>query len=313
MDVRHRALVGAKNPPLQETGDSMHSWHGHVSRVTGGRYDRLLVRVPALRQSAVTGPAVGADRRARGHHVRNERSQAEIRSVRDVAHAHPSEAFGLLHLDRDSDKALVGAAAGLAAVLNTTNQSLVYLNITGQWLAFRTHHGHSKPLQHRPGYSVSRTQRALKRFRRQTVLRGRNVPRCLKPCRQRRARLVENRSGGDRGLVPTTRTYQATPSLPPRICRNSACRTPESAWPAQPLQVGGASRIIRKPVNELAVRTRIVAASDRPGRQWSTNIRRLHPYILCQEELTVHPFFRISKCKWLLGPMLAIRSPSLTR
>jgi hypothetical protein len=115
------------------------------------------------------------------------------------------------------------------------------------------------------------------------------VPRCLKPCRQRRARLVENRSGGDRGLVPTTRTYQATPSLPPRICRNSACRTPESAWPAQPLQVGGASRIIRKPVNELAVGARIVAASDRPGRQWTTNVRLLHPYILCQEELTVHP------------------------
>ena len=49
MDVRHGALVGAKNPPLQETSDSMDSWHGNVSRVTGGRQDGLLMDVAALR------------------------------------------------------------------------------------------------------------------------------------------------------------------------------------------------------------------------------------------------------------------------
>ena len=49
MNVRHGALVGAKNPPLKETSDSMDSWHGNVSRVTGGRQDGLLVDVAALR------------------------------------------------------------------------------------------------------------------------------------------------------------------------------------------------------------------------------------------------------------------------
>ena len=121
----------------------------------------------------------------------------------------------------------------------------------------------------------------FKRFRRQAILCGRHMPRCLKPCRQRSSRFVENCPSGDRCLVPTARTHQAASSLLPRTCSSAAGWTTEAAWPTQPLQVCGASCVIVKPARKLTVGARIVTSGDQPARRCSNKVRPLHPYILC--------------------------------
>lgn len=117
------------------------------------------------------------------------------------------------------------------------------------------------------------------------------MPRCFKPCRQRCSRLLKNRSSGNRRLVPTGRTHKTTPGLPPRLSCDSTCRTPETVWPAQALQVRGACYIVMKPVDELTIGARIVTSSNQLGRLRCNAIRLFHHYILGQEELTVYPLW----------------------
>lgn len=49
MGIGHGTLVGTENPALQQTRNSVHTWHGNVCRVPRGGQYGLLMRVPALR------------------------------------------------------------------------------------------------------------------------------------------------------------------------------------------------------------------------------------------------------------------------
>jgi hypothetical protein len=57
------------------------------------------------------------------------------------------------------------------------------------------------------------------------------------------------------------------------------------------LQVRAARFFVREHPHELAVRARVVTSGQQQPDTGGVVIRRVHHYILWQEELTVHPLF----------------------
>ena len=228
----------------------------------------------------------------RSHRVAYERHQTGTRGIGDVAHPDPPEPLRVLHLDRDGDDALARPSPRLPAAVEASDKALIHLDGARQRLALGSHHRHPVALEHRPGHSVARAQRAFEGLRRQTVLRCGQVPRGLKPCRQRRSRLVENRACTDRRLMATRRADQPPSRLAPRYSAGPARWAGERRWPPQMLQVRAARFFVREHPHELAVRARVVTSGQQQPDTGGVVIRRVHHYILWQEELTVHPLCR---------------------
>ena len=246
-----------------------------------------------LGQVIVALPAVGVYHGTRSHRVAYERHQTGTRGIGDVAHPDPPEPLRVLHLDRDGDDALARPSPRLPAAVEASDKALIHLDGARQRLALGSHHRHPVALEHRPGHSVARAQRAFEGLRRQTVLRCGQVPRGLKPCRQRRSRLVENRACTDRRLIDT-------PSRPAALASGATVlRWPRTLGRRTPLATADAPEIraarffVREHPHELAVRARVVTSGQQQPDTGGVVIRRVHHYILWQEELTVHPLSQI--------------------
>ena len=258
MSGGERSLMSTEKPTLEQCGDPMHTRHGNMGRVAGGRKHGPLVQISVIGQSVVATPAIGAYHAGRGHCVANEWSQVGTRCVGHMAHSHPPKTFGLFYLHGDHHYAFIGPTATFSALLGTSDQGLINFHITRQSFSFGTNHCDSVSLQHRPSHSIAGTQCSFERLGGHPVLRGRNVPSNFEPSSQWRSRLVQDRPGTNRRLVTTSSAYQSSTRLAPRHASHFACRADKAVWPSQLFQVGRTRHIIEEHRHEFTVRARTV-------------------------------------------------------
>jgi len=191
----------------------------------------------------------------------------------NVAHPHTAEAFWLLYFHGDRDDILTGATTTLSAMFYPSNQSLINLYLAQQWLTLSTNHRDSVALQYRPCRAITRTERTLQGLCRHPVFRRGKVPRGLEPCCQRRAGLIEDRARPNAHMLLARRAHQPPSACPPRLIHLPTRRAEELPGPEQPLQVATAGNIVAEHRHKLAVRPRVVLASDQPSSLSSSNSR----------------------------------------
>lgn len=115
------ALMGAEQPSLEERSDTMGTWQHRVGEFTGASDDLPLVDLPGGGQSAVGGPAVGDDARARCHSIPDEGQQAFRRRVPNPLQA-DAPARGPADLDGDRDEDLLSDVASPATFFDAPDE-----------------------------------------------------------------------------------------------------------------------------------------------------------------------------------------------
>ena len=88
--------------------------------------------------------------------------------------------------------------------------------------------------------------------------------------------------------MAASRAYESSPALAPRRRRRPTAGADEPGRPAQVLQVLAACGVVGEHLDELAIRARVLSTCEQ-GLRCCRRVRGAHPYILGQEELTVHP------------------------
>lgn len=118
----------------------MNPWHDDVGRITAGGNALRPVVVAAFRETAVSSPAVGSDRRTGRHCRLDERHQAPSGDIVHPRHADPANAasldFGCDHHDR-----LLVCLSPCDTDFPATHISFVDLNVSIQEIAPRSYHG----------------------------------------------------------------------------------------------------------------------------------------------------------------------------
>ena len=119
------------------------------------------------------------------------------------------------------------------------------------------------------------------------------MPCGLKPCSKLDMCFLKDRSCGNRCLVPTSGANQSTPRLSPGCGVHMTCCACKPIWPPQFLQIGETGFIVRKPFHKLPVWSWLIYTRHQYLRNCSFFTMMHHHYILCQEELSVHPVLKI--------------------
>jgi hypothetical protein len=113
LGVADRALVGAKDPALDQRGDEMHVLQDHMGRVAADRHVGDDVAEAVAADVEVPLPAVGANLTAAGDVVEHEVSQRVLGDVGDPSH--PYALGRLVALHGDHDDRLAGGATTASA------------------------------------------------------------------------------------------------------------------------------------------------------------------------------------------------------
>ena len=147
------------------------------------------------------------------------------------------------------------------ARLRPADPGVVDLDFPEQGLARRIDHRSAQLMEHHPrGFIAAQPELTLEQERRDAALVGRHQIRRPEPLRQRGLRVVENRSSGQRDLMPARGALPA--SIRQRVRpRMSAARTREALGPATRRQVLLASLVGR----EFSLK---LAQILRKGRAW---------------------------------------------
>ena len=161
----YRAVVGAKEPALQERGNPVDTGHRHVSRHARTEMNLPLVLEAESLQRAIGGRAIGPHPRAgldAGLHERNHRG---VRVVRNTAQANTTKAPRLEDLDGEDHKYLVCMvfSSGCRTLpIRDRQEAFVHLDQALQPLSSRPHHRSPVSMQQRAGGLIaSKLQYAL--------------------------------------------------------------------------------------------------------------------------------------------------------
>ena len=136
MRVIYGALVGAKQPPLGQRGDSMHAGQ-QLARVLSaspsGALNTPFVTIAELVHPVVARPAVCDDRRAWPDVIRDKGMERARRTVRQRRHSASAVPCWLLDLHRDAsqDFLALGPAAAQPG-LPTADVGLINLDDPGK-------------------------------------------------------------------------------------------------------------------------------------------------------------------------------------
>ncbi|MGC1953756.1 MAG: hypothetical protein WA970_14565, partial [Gammaproteobacteria bacterium] len=71
----HGPLMGSKQPPFEEAGDTVNPWQGHMGRVAGSDHYMGLMVVVVSNRLRIRGQAIGDNDSPRAHIVEQERAQ----------------------------------------------------------------------------------------------------------------------------------------------------------------------------------------------------------------------------------------------
>jgi len=289
MHVTYWALMGSKHPTLEQTCDAVDSGHRDVCWIPTVWPHRLLTCVPLFGQRVIAAPPIGADHRAGGDDIADERNQARAWRIGDMAHAYPSAPFGVRDLQGNDYNALVGTAPTFPSMVHASKQRLINFHRAWQGEAVGPDHRDPGAVQHGPCPPITRPQSPLERRGRQARFRRRQMPRRLKPRGERGARLVEDGRSRHRRVVAAGGAHQPATRLPPGGGDHPTRRTAKRGRPPQSLDVRRARGISREHPHERAIRPRVVTPRHK-GRLGAGLIRwHLHHNILTEEELAVYP------------------------
>ena len=264
----------------------MNARHGFVCRHSGTEHDSSVVLVAQRSYAPVGCGAIGVDSRTGLHGVSNKRQQMLLGSFRNTTQADASESLWRQPFNRDGNKGLGSSALapryGLRCLLVTNGQvALVDFDCTLEAFSVRANHGPAETMQHRPcRFVAAQTKYPLQSERADPLLLVGQIPCGGKPNSQRRTGFVENGARANAGLMPTFTTHQppATGSIR-RACAG-ASRADKSQRPAQRLQVGLASFLRAKPIEEVIPGAGVVFPRNR------TQFRFVHGGMLPQVELS---------------------------
>jgi len=246
------AVIRADQPLLDVPDRAISQRHDRdraaAERVSG----RLVPRhVPdaGRGQSVEALERIGVQRRAWRDVVRDERVNGGLLHVRERRHSDATRGLAAF-FDRDQHQrrfAPFQLAATTEARLRTTNPGVIHLDLAVQRLPRRVHHGAPQFVQQHPGGLVTtQPELALEQQRGQPAFVGHREVRRPEPCRQRRLRIVENRAGRQRDLIPTA---CALPAARPgdRVRASMATsRTYESVGPSTQRQIVPARSVARE-------------------------------------------------------------------
>src|SRR5215472_17010325 len=264
----HTALVGSKQPALEQGDGKMNARHQLPCRFAVSLQEGDLMPVTFAPQRLIPQPAVGVDHATRLHRVLDEGHKAFRPGIRNAPHPDPADPLAIFfHCNCKHRFAFY--LASLNPFLFAADQSLVYFYPPLQPIPARTHHGVAQFMQHRPGRLVAlQAQHALQAHGADPVLLAGHPPHRPEPQGQWQAAVLKDRSRSHRNLAMTPRALpqqiRRRPRLPP-----STARALEAIRPAQLKQICPAGLLGRKPGLQFQQISRIVLHGPKHYRLWS--------------------------------------------
>lgn len=256
MSFVEATLMSAREPPLGERGDPVHTREHDVRGLpTALDVDRL-VDVAVSDSWRIAGPGVGDERRSLFDVLGDQALRRGRRRVGERSHAAPTESSGFSELGGHADQDLLAPlSAATKPGFLATEVGLVDLNSAGEPVAPGRDEHRAEPVQHRPGRLVgAELKGSLQAPRRDPVLRRRELPAHREPHRERRPAAVEQRACRHGRLPVAAGALEAPPGHEPAT-RVLAPRADEALRPAQPCEVVEAVGIGWEPRLELSGRT----------------------------------------------------------
>ena len=211
------ALMGTHQPAFEERSDSMHPREHRVGGLAAPEENSSVMAIAELGEDTVARQPVGDHNGTRLDGFLYERKQALRRGAHHAPHSDPANRTAA-HLRSNDDKCLLSDVPAPPTRLNPTDEGFVHLDRPGQTVPARPDHRTAKLVQPRPCGSIAAQAEDALPQRAGAVLLADDPPDSSEPGHQRRARILEERAGGHRRLVPTARAPArcTTPEFPRR-------------------------------------------------------------------------------------------------
>src|SRR5262249_15130944 len=145
-----------------------------------------------------------------------ERQNAVGRGIADSCESDPAHSL-VADLDRDHDERLLPDVPLAAAFFDTAEEELVDLDRSNQLVATRTHHRPAQLVEPCPRRAVAaEAENPLQSLSTGSVLLARHPPDRAEPESERKASVLEDGPGRDRGLVAAlTARHESSLGRPP--------------------------------------------------------------------------------------------------
>jgi hypothetical protein len=212
------AVIGADQPLLEVADRSVGQRHhrlGTLAQIDSQRLRARDVLVPCFVQVHEGLQTVGVNRGARSDVLLDEGAEGGCLKVWDHGHAQPPRRFAALFNGNQhkGGSAPLKLSASAQARLSSANPGVVDLHLSVERLARQIDHRSPELVEHHPGRFVSaQSQLTLEQKRRDSTFVGRHQVRGPKPQRQRGFRIVQNRPGRQRHLIPAGGALPASSS-----------------------------------------------------------------------------------------------------
>ena len=221
----------------------MHPREHRVGGLAAPEENSSVMAIAELGEDTVALQPVGDHNGTRLDGFLYERKQALRRGAHHAPHSDPANRTAA-HLRANDDKCLLSDVPAPPTRLNPTDEGFVHLDRPGQTVPARPDHRTSKLVQLRPcGSIAAQAEDSLQSQRAGAVLLADDPPDSSEPGHQRRARILEERAGGHRRLVPTAPAHPEPPPGAPRLS-SLAGGTHESVRPPESREVV-AARFLR--------------------------------------------------------------------
>ena len=236
------AVIGADQPVLEVPDGAVRKGHDGGRTFAKGWTPRLRARDVPEAGSVQPGESrkpVGVNRRAWSDVLLENGGHRRRREVWQDHHTDPTRTIPApLDRDQDGDRATVlQLSTPFEPRLRTTNPGVIDFNFPVEGLARHIDHRSAQLVEHHPrGFIAAQAELALEQERGDAALVRRHQVCGPKPLRQRRLRVVQNRSGGQGHLMATRRALPPSIRQPVRTGM-SAARARETLRPAARRQV----------------------------------------------------------------------------
>jgi len=145
---------------MNECGDPVDTWHGHMRRRVRAQHDALLMDVAFFLEVAVSGRTIGMHNGAGFNNILDKRQHLAFRAIDNTAQPDASKSLGLDHLDCDSHQGFGGvgfASFGIDWLGLVTNgdEGFIDLHQPAEQIPARADHGPAKTVQHGPGRLIA--------------------------------------------------------------------------------------------------------------------------------------------------------------
>ena len=217
------AVIGADQPLLEIANRSVGQRHhrlGTLAQIDSQRLRARDVLVPCFLQARESLQTIGVDRGAWSDVLVDEGVRRSCLKVWDHTHAQPPRCFAALFNGNQYEgrSAPLELSASTQTRLCSANPGIVDLHLSAERLTRHIDHRSPKLVEHHPGRFVSaQSQLTLEQKRGDPTFVGRHQVGGPKPQRQRGSRVVQNRPGCQRHLIP------AGGALPPSLSHHGIC------------------------------------------------------------------------------------------